>query len=374
MSIKRRKIFYLPGLDPRGSNFYHGLYRDEAAKFEKLTQNNINVLNRKHISPIETAWSIERSGVKTDYSFLRWDDLIREHWEKAFWPLCVKSFKAYIGIITNYDWKTALKVQIKPLITIFSPIIFLIALIWLVLKGWDIAAAISSWWIIQLPLLALVIWGAAKAYSKLNSPWLLRSFAINNDLMQNKLPAFWGRSEDFAGIINEALDDKTYDEVVLISHSYGGVMLFPTLSYLSEMRENCEGLTIVTLGQCSPTASLYQTPPYIAHVKKAARLNINWHDIAAPADAICWSLVGPYKPIGAINDSDVKNTITLRSPRFHTMYEEEHYKRLRWNKYAYHFLYLTCPDHAPKNNYNYFDLTTSDQPCADYIANLKGSV
>lgn len=366
MSIKTRKIFYISGFDPRGPNHYHTLYRDEAEKFAQLTGENINVFNRKHISPIETSWKIERAGVKADYSFLRWDDIIRDNWEQAAWPLFIKSIKMYWHMLRCYDWKTAFKLHHRPLTTIAFPIILTLFLIWAVLKAWDIVD--DLWLIIELPLVAFFVWLAVKLYSTMKAPWLLRLFTANDDYVRGKIPALEKRYDEFAGIISSAINDKTYDEVIVIGHSYGGMLLAPIIARLNKKDAGAKHLSIISLGQCIPLTSLYGADHYNKDLEEAASKKTTWFDIGAPADAACWSLIGAYKATPKI--TDIQNTLINISPRFHTMYEEENYKRLRWNKYAFHFLYLTCPDNVD-GGYNYFDLTTGKKSCGDYIGNLK---
>lgn len=372
MSIKTRKIFYISGFDPRGPNHYHTLYRAEAEKFAALTGDNINVFNRKHVSKLETSWQIERAGVKTDYSFLRWDDIVRDNWEKKPWPLFIKSLKTYATIARNYDWKTALRWQIRPLITIIFPIILMMLLIWAVMHGWNIVQNISSWWIIQLPVLAGLIWFAAKIYTKLKAPWILRSLIANHAYLFDDKDLLDTRHADFAALIQTAAATKQYDEITVIAHSYGSMFLAPVIAKLSQSGANLKDLNIISLGQCGSIATLYNTPHYTDYLQTAAAQDIAWYDITSPADASAWSFTGAYKLCRHVPENDIQNTLVNISPRFHTMYDAEGYKKLRWNKYVYHFLYLTCPDSLIENSYNYFDLTSGSLSCDDYTASLKG--
>ena len=376
MSIKRRKIFYISGFDPRGPNYYHTLYRDEAETFAQLTGENINILNRKHASPIETTWKIERTidgqSVKIDFSFLRWDDIVRENWEKAAWPLFTKSFKTYAHIARNFDWKLAFSLNRTPLITLIYPILLAFILLSGIMKGWDMVAAISSWWIIQIPALIGLFWAASKLFSTLKAPWLLRLFIANHSIVENDLPTLNTRTQEFAALIKAQIDAGTYDEILLIAHSNGTALLTPLIAALADIKANMSALRIVSLGHCIPLVTLNtKATAYLATMKAAAVQNIKWLDIGAPADGTCYALIGPYKAASGLDQSTIKNDITTISPRFHTLYEEEHYKKLRWNKYAYHFLYLTCPDTQPQNSYSYFELTSGALSCDEYAAMLQ---
>ena len=84
--VRRRRVLYVSGFDPRGASFYHRMLRDEAAKHATMAGEPIDIGTRRTVSPIVQAWTVAggsgSDAVETVYEFLRWDDIVREHWPR----------------------------------------------------------------------------------------------------------------------------------------------------------------------------------------------------------------------------------------------------------------------------------------------------
>ena len=367
MTVSRRKVFYLSGFDPRGANHYHGSYKKEAEKYARLQGKDIKVSGRDRSTPHNVRWQIDYEGTFTDYNFLGWDDLVRtQHWDKKPWDLFKNAAKASIDNFKIADWRTAFKLSRAPIITLSYPLIVILGLFVLGLSIANIAFVFIPYTIIRILILLGLIWGGVKIFSFVKAPWLLRLFIINNKLARDHIPAIKERLNLFADYIENALRNNEYDEYLLIGHSNGATFIPLILKTLNERGVNLAPLKIVSLGHCIPLVSLSQKAHYYHEaLETAASLPIDWLDIGAPADGTCYALIGPYK--GALSDLNiVKNNLRLASPRFHTGYANDTYKKLRANKYSFHFLYLTCPDKLA-GEYNYFDLTASPMSYEEFI-------
>src|SRR5437867_10470624 len=93
--VRKRCFFYLSGFDPKGAAHYHALYRDEAAKQAQVSGMSVEVGRRQKTAQGNAFWQVtahNREGpespespagtVETRYEFLRWDDIVREHWPR----------------------------------------------------------------------------------------------------------------------------------------------------------------------------------------------------------------------------------------------------------------------------------------------------
>ena len=85
--VTRRHAFFIAGYDPRGARFYHKLYKDEAAKQNRLNGLDIRVGPRQRGGEHESRWQItaadESGRIETTYHYLGWDDLVRARWPRS---------------------------------------------------------------------------------------------------------------------------------------------------------------------------------------------------------------------------------------------------------------------------------------------------
>ena len=99
--VSQRCVFYLSGFDPKGAAHYHALYRDEAAKQALISGGAAVVGPRKRHSSGNSFWNVTAaaggSDTSTHYEFLRWDDIVRDHWPRSetrlWWNTVVTTFK-----------------------------------------------------------------------------------------------------------------------------------------------------------------------------------------------------------------------------------------------------------------------------------------
>src|SRR5258706_11383434 len=98
-SIKKRRVFYIAGFDPRGAGAYHSLHGDEAPRQAALSGVSLRVGQRKRESPLSTTWRAEREAgggtVETVFEFLHWDDIARRHWHGGYAQLFLLALKVY---------------------------------------------------------------------------------------------------------------------------------------------------------------------------------------------------------------------------------------------------------------------------------------
>jgi len=89
-----------------------------------------------------------------------------------------------------------------------------------------------------------------------------------------------------------------------------------------------------------------------------------WLDISAMADPACFPLVGPFYK----TTEDSPPNMTVASAGFHKLYPPDHYRKLRRDKFNYHFLYLKCSDII--GAFNYLAITMDKEPLEHHISNI----
>ena len=380
--VRRRRVFYIHGFDPRGPGPYHALYQENAARASALNDEAITAGKRRRRDAIAAEWSVTadtaHGPVETTYDFLRWDDLVRARWSKNELTL--------LGELAA--WTTAwLKLGFYPrarkqaralwLAMLSTPIVvglfLLSALVVVSLLGF-VAGALAQasglpFWTGAVPamaslLLAPMLWRRLERW--LNVCWLSRCFTYMLTTARGRREDLDARDAEFARRIAEAAGEPSIDEVLVVGHSLGALHAVSVLARL--LRENsafgADGrVALLTLGQPIPIFTALPGAGYfrddLGVLAQAAR--IPWVDVTSPSD--------PASACGLDIFHDVERPAAGRvrtgSPRFHVYLEPETFRAIRRDPIAFHFQYLRASDRP--GGYDYFALTAGpyrllDQP------------
>lgn len=367
----RRRMFYVSGFDPRGGRFYHGLHRDELAAHAARTGEAITVSGRKRGGDHAIDWTVENASaaVTTAYTFLRWDDLIGKVWVRGPLQLAWRGAAAYAGYALHHDWKAYWRLGKGPFVTTLYPGVLavllplLIALpvallLTLLLPGW--AAA----------LLGLVtgIAAARPLLDKIRAFWLMRLFIQNHAQARRGIdPELIARTHAFAAAVAAALDED-HDEVLLVAHSNGSILIVPLLLELLRLRGGAlpDHFALVTLGHCLPLLGCRRDAvQFHAMQRELAQYRFRWIDIGSPPDGAAFSMVDPLAPVASAAKAD----LTLLNPRFYVFYNPETYHSGFANKYEIHFDYLRGGDRVSPIDYP--SLTANPVRIADAVARFR---
>ena len=342
----KRKVFYVGGFDPRGVRFYHALAGEAVARYAALTGEPATVSTRRNQGPLRTDWTIANpaQGVDTDYSFLRWDDIVRKAWIRNPLTLAVRAWRAYRANIRHLDFDTGRKLGKGPLITLFYPPVLSIALpLLLTLILWGVAAIWLPWWIALAGAVVAGIAISAPLLTKWHAPWLLRFFVFNSELGGGEAhPEIEARLDAFAGEIAASLAEP-WDEIVLLTHSNGSILAVPLMVRLLDRCGDRlpANFSLVTMGHCIPlVACRRDATRFHDQLRRLATADFRWIDIGSPPDGAAYHGVNPM----AIVAPDPKPRMELLSPRFHLFYNPETYHKGYANKYEIHFDYLRVGD------------------------------
>ncbi len=342
----KRKVFYVGGFDPRGVRFYHSLAAEAVSRYAGLTGEPATVSTRRNHGAFRTDWTIANPAqdVETEYSFLRWDDIVREAWIKNPLKLGVRAWHAYRANLKHLDFETGKKFGKGPLVTLFYPPVLTIVLPLLItLILWGVAAI----WLPGLVALVLAFVAAvaisAPLLTKWHAPWLLRFFVFNSELGGGERhPEIEHRLAAFTDEIATALDDP-WDEIILLTHSNGSILSIPLMVRLLGRRGDQlpANFTLVTMGHCIPlVACRRDATRFHDQLRRLATADFRWIDIGSPPDGAAYHGVNPM----AIVAPDPKPRIELLSPRFHLFYNPDTYHKGYANKYEIHFDYLRTGD------------------------------
>lgn len=359
--VKRRRVFYIPGFDPRGAGYYHALYKDNAARQSAVSGLALNVGPRSRAGDCAHRWNITADNTQTTYDTLLWDDIVRREWRSG-------ARGRLRDIVDFYNWPhvhdlgpAIARRSIKRFIGGFYPLIYLTLAALASALVFFIIAGIGSWpWMAIGAVSAAVMWfGAIKLGEKIAVFWLLKIYGFTARWGKGCAPSLDARITAFTDHIAREIEADDAQEVMLVGHSIGGILAIPIAAQLSQ-RGLKNPLTLVTLGQSIPLVSFQrEAQSYRNDLTRVMNdSDILWIDYAAPADGACFPLM-EVMPDGTSTSPVRLNT------RFVQLYEVAKYKRMRINPYKIHFLYLSASDYA--GAYDYFAMTAGPQSLRDRL-------
>ena len=379
-SIQHRHVFYVSGFDPRGAAFYHRTFKEQSAKQSKVNGIEVNVQRRKKHSDFSQMWKIEAQDqgetVNTQYEFLRWDDIVRQHWVKSLLSIFIDFMYVSWVFITTGTLKRVAKASRTPAITGLYPAVFiavsgLLAILLCLATVATFSAFQLVWlgWLVGLALFIAVIIIAKAWGDSINVFWLLRIYAFTSRWAAGEMQAIDDRIDIFAERIFAILKANKQDEIILIGHSVGSMLTVAIAARVTaklDQEQVKQSFNMMTLGQCIPLLSLL--PKATAIREDLAYLScsdkIHWVDYTSPADGACFPLVDPITV--SLSQAPYCRSPTLLSARFYKLYKDGDYQKIRKNFYQMHFLYLMSNDHL--GQYDYFAITTGKQSLKARIA------
>lgn len=342
----KRKVFYVGGFDPRGARFYHQLAAEQVGRYSARTGEDATVSTRSRGSAARSDWIIrnETLDVTTEYSFLRWEDIVRAAWVKNPFSLAVRAVRAYWDNIRRLDFSKGRNLAKGPLITLFYPAIFMILLPLLAALPISLIAGVwLPWWIAVLIGLVAGVALARPFLIRMHAPWLLRFFVFNSELGGGEAdPALEKRLDAFADEIFASFAGE-WDEILLLTHSNGSILCVPLMVRLLERSKGAlpANFALVTMGHCIPlVACRRDATRFQDQLRYLADHDFRWIDIGSPPDGAAYSGVNPMSLVAL----DPKPRMELLSPRFHLFYDPETYHKGYHNKYEIHFDYLRTGD------------------------------
>jgi hypothetical protein len=385
--VRRRHVLYLSGFDPNGPARYHAMYAEEAARQAAVSGYRITVGARQrtgaHASSWDVAWESDGgSSVTTRYEFLRWDDIVREHWPRgqvrllattwwttaqlirggALWRILQTSWPAFLALAAPGLWMVATAVGG---ITALALSASLVAAGQAVAGGLCAVGGLSGLW-------ALGRW----AQARLQMAWLMRSAQVIVHQARGDIPALDERLDAFTGRLIELAGSPDIDELLVVGHS-SGAMLAVSIVARALAREPAlmaqpAAPALLTLGQCIPVLS-YQPEATrfraeLATLRHAHQLT--WIDVTAPPDGCCFALIDPTEVCedGIAAEQRHEGGPKRLSPRFAQLFHEARYHEIRSDKYRCHFQYLMAGE--IRSDYDYFAVTAGPVSLASRYASV----
>ncbi len=387
--VSHRCVFYVSGFDPKGASHYHALYRDQAKAHAGVSGDRLEVGPRRKQPNGNAAWSIEMGQgtelVQTHFEFMRWDDVVRNHWKKSAPALWWQVLSASIFNLRHGSLWAMYKLSWPPAVALAAPFALLCAVVAglpLVTAGvcWAVWAATGFAWAAVLCGTIAGIgfgWFARQLEARFSMYWMVRSYHFTSKQAQGRTPDLEQRLDEQAAILAQRLADGQDDEILVIGHSSGAIMAAAVVARALTLQPGAlvgsRRLSLLTLGQWLPLLSLLP----MAHrfrselAALAAQPGLDWIDFSAPPDGCCFALCDPLQVAG-VRANERQLRMKLLNPRFADMFPAADYSALKRDRFELHFQYLKT---SPKSvDYNYFSITAGAQRLWERFAHLPGVV
>lgn len=385
--VRKRCVFYFSGFDPKGASRYHALYRDEALRQSRVSGVPMDVGPRQKTAQGNAFWQVTAQTadgvVETHFEFLRWDDIVRQHWPanqgRMLWNFVAA---AWLYLRTGAAWRM-LKLAWPPVVAMFSAFLLLVAVVlgtpllavWIFLSAapffgpWAATAAVAAF-------AALWVQSARMLERKYSMLWLMRSSAFTVQHATGRVPQLDARLDLHASNILGRIKAAQDDEVLLVGHSSGTMMAASALAMV--LRRLPAGaaptpvVSLLTLGHCMPMLGcLPQAQAFRDDLAVLAGApGFDWVDFTAPSDGCCFPLVDPLASCCLTDARPGPDRPKLLSPRFAEMFDAETYRELRRDKFRVHFQYLMAT--AKPVAYDYFAITAGAQTLAGRFSSCPG--
>lgn len=341
-SIRRRRVFFVAGYDPRGVKGYHQRLSEALAPLASA-----GPLERR--GPHETIWRWQAAGLGTEttFTFLHWDDIVAQHWgSKGRLRAQVAAVRALIvyarcGLLGRArDGARAVRWALQ--IMGLAPLVLAAAVIlFTALVGVFGARTVPYGGWLALPALAIALWAGDWAWRKLNLEWLAKGFACIVETAKGEAPSWEDRCAAFAEAIAAAERDGGDDEIVVIGHSLGAILAMKAVAaYLASGGRPRRRIVLATLGNIIPFYTWLEPGRKAMREGEAVATStfVDWVDITSGSDPASACRMGPL--VGA------KAQVLRWEPEFHNILSPERFRHIRRRPLDFHFQYLKSAERS----------------------------
>ncbi|MFM2090401.1 MAG: hypothetical protein RLZZ127_890 [Planctomycetota bacterium] len=367
--VRRRRLFYIAGYDPRSPGLSHILYRDESAKQAAALGGARTVGPAERIGREAIAWEVEDcSGTRTRIELLRWDDIVRAHWHASPWAVWRAAMPFYGGVLVRgfairmARWAPwCAFTMLLPGLALLVVAVGMISAAWI---AWALAATAgapsAAGVVLAVAAAAGLGWVARIWLSRIPGEWILRAMIFMRDHGRGDVPDLERRIDAMAARVRAACDDPGVDEVLVTGHSVGAQIAAQVVARAGAGPR----VSLLTLGHTIPMTAWWSERASIrADLRTlAVAIGMPWLDVTAPPDGASMALADPVAASG-LPPTGRPRCIPAR---FHRQFDPATYRRIRRDKFRLHFQYLMAAEKP--GGFDWFALSAGPRRLSDWIA------
>ena len=381
MRHQHRHIIYIQGYDPRGLAQYYRLFRTELQKFSRLYDATATLGRPRATCGGEIAsWHIETKTsewqTRTDYDFLRFEDLIQQDLAQPIWRTVWLAVRIYwqlvfAGTIARFwraNWRFAIFITYPHLLLLVESIAAG-CIAYVFAKGLgaigvpdllDAAAAL-------VPFVAVL--GAVLKYSE-HQTYLL--YVLSDTIWtwqfsHRARPEWDQRIDRFAQHLIKTARESDADEIVIVGHSSGSFlgteMLARALQLDPDLGRRAPRIALLTIGGNFPIVGFHAvSQPFRDNLRKlAVEPTIDWIDCQSRKDVMNFFPFDPIEGHGIDAGSERRNPRVV-PVRFRDIILPERYNAFRWKFFRVHFQFVMANERP--HVYDFFMIACGPVPLA----------
>jgi hypothetical protein len=391
LRVQHRHIIYVQGYDPRGLGQYYRMFRTELRKFGRLYQLDASV-GRPQVAPDgeRASWTIETKAgdwqTRTDYDFLRWEDLIqRDHaapiWRTVFQSILLYWRLVFHGIIARYwkaHWRFALFVT-YPHVVVLLEALFSLGVAYAFWKGVDALGIPEPFRVAAAAALFLATLGAILKYTENQTYalYLLADAVWTREFAHRQRPEWDRRIDRFAQHLVDVARSSDAEEIAIIGHSSGSFLGVEILARALELDPNLgrhgPRMVLLTIGANIPIVGFFKaSTEFRDHLRQLAiDPSIDWIDCQSRKDVMNFYPFDPIAGHGIDAGASRRNPVIV-PVRFREIIKPEHYKRFRWQFFRVHFQFVMANERP--NAYDFFMIVCGPIPLRERMAHPEAAL
>ena len=372
-TVRRRRVFYIPGYDPIHPRRYRELYRTEGTAQAAISGYDLTLTPKPRGKTYgwRVAAGMDGAQVTAEVDVLVWSDIVRSsmsHSIPATYGQLLRTAFTYIasGTLRRLMW-----LRKGPVIAALYPVgMLLVQLLVAILLG-GLAAKLLGLIPVSgllgsiLTLLSYALWAGVAVWvlrwfkrkdGKFFAYYLMHDYAYSARWNGANPPALEARMAAFADQIAAALATDV-DEVLVVGHSSGahlGVSILADLHRAGRVPADGPALSFLSLGQVVPMVSFLRGATRLRRdLHDLSRVDMPWVDVTAPGDGCAFALCDPVE-VSGVAPKDKRWPLVI-SAAFTKTLSPARWKELRWKFFRLHFQYLCAFDRP--GDYDYFRIT-----------------
>jgi len=367
--IRRRHVIYVEGYDPQGAEGYYDLFQRSFVRFQKLWRFG-GALGPLQIDSEDFAhWDVAAEGpnwrTETRYEFLRQEQMIRANMAEPLPKLVFRALRwtaCFMVDGSNYriiraGWRYGVSlVHFQMMMVLWVGL----AALGGALAGWAIVrylGRIESVGVMGGLIAAALLFFAMKPLAhrwfviQINSHW-----PHLVEYVRGEKSCFEHPVEVCAQRLVEAARANAADEIVIVGHSGGGILLpvivARALELDSDLGRHGPRIVMFTTGSIMPSVGVqpWATVLRRAIERVAIEPSIVWIDAQSRKDVLNFWGLDPVAGLG-IDVGERRRNPLVWDVRFRDMLSEERYSRVRLNLFVMHYQFLMANDKSAPYDY-----------------------
>jgi hypothetical protein len=355
--VLKRAVFFIGGYEPKTPSAFFGRLFKQLSRFDALWDYRSDVSpvdvtqdNEVGVATISTHAAAENWSTSTDFNFLSLDKIVLCDFARPMPMRLLCYCRAFADFLIsgtafhffNKAWRFGLYFLYPFLVlTIFALVGYIAAQLtfqWFGLASWLVGVLIFA--------LALSVAGERWSTNHLMDLW---SFSL--EFIRGRRADADALLQRFAETVVAKTKAEGYDEVILIGHSTGGLLMVDVaarcLSIDNAFAGSARKVVLLTLGSTALKAGYH---PNGKNFRKAVEVlikddNLAWVEIQCLTDAINFYKTDPVAEMG-LEPKAGRAFPIVRTIKIREMLQRETYARIKRNLFRVHYQYV-CANTKP---------------------------